>query len=229
MPTNSRTSHIEHMFCEKPPSPRRAWRRSRRIVIPDRTSSLSQKPKRVKSASRTIQSDPISLHNRSCKLFSSIDEIMALTRETPPPRYSQVSTRSSTRPTSQLADAPKKETIPTRCFGTSTTSLLRPQGTSPSKRDSGFVEGETQQNRPPFNTVMSWTSDETRRRDYEKIDRAHRGWRGFVNQILPSSWRCSRRNFFRGECDGDSVRRFRLSVPEKTREAPKPAHKLSCF
>jgi len=81
---------------------------------------------------------------------------------------------------------------------------------------------QRQHQRPPFHTVnISWTSDATRRAEYEKIDRAHSGLRGFLNRVLPQRWsraHGARRNFFTGECDGDSVRRFRLDVPESESE-----------
>ncbi|EXJ74564.1 uncharacterized protein A1O5_02860 [Cladophialophora psammophila CBS 110553] len=70
--------------------------------------------------------------------------------------------------------------------------------------------------RPTLNTVISWTSNATRRVEYEKIDRAHSGVRGFLRRILPRRLRSKdgRRGFFTGECDGDSVRRFRLDVSD---------------
>lgn len=68
--------------------------------------------------------------------------------------------------------------------------------------------------RPTFNTVTSWTSDATRQREYEKIDRAHRGLRGFLRRSLPQCMHSkrARRGFFTGDCEGDSVRRFRLDM-----------------
>jgi len=70
--------------------------------------------------------------------------------------------------------------------------------------------------RPPFNTVISWTSDETRRKEYAKIDRANSGFRGLVRRLVPRPFlsRNSRRDFFTGKCDGDSVRRFRMDVAD---------------
>jgi len=72
------------------------------------------------------------------------------------------------------------------------------------------------QQRPQFNTVISWTSNATRRTEYEKIDRAQRGTRGFIRRVWPQCMRKKdgRRAFFNGECDGDSVRRFRMDVSD---------------
>ncbi|OQV08876.1 hypothetical protein CLAIMM_13090 [Cladophialophora immunda] len=70
--------------------------------------------------------------------------------------------------------------------------------------------------RPTLDTVISWTSNATRRVEYQKIDRAHSGFRGFLRRVLPRCLRTKdgRRGFFTGECDGDSVRRFRLDVSD---------------
>ncbi|ETI26548.1 hypothetical protein G647_03325 [Cladophialophora carrionii CBS 160.54] len=72
------------------------------------------------------------------------------------------------------------------------------------------------QQRPQLNTVISWTSNATRRTEYEKIDRAHSGVRGLVRRVWPQCLRRrnGRRGFFTGDCDGDSVRRFRMGVSE---------------
>lgn len=70
--------------------------------------------------------------------------------------------------------------------------------------------------RPPLNTVISWTSDATRRNEYAKIDRAHSGVRGFWRRVVPKCLHSkdARRAFFTGDCDGDSVRRFRLDLDD---------------
>ncbi|EXJ56437.1 hypothetical protein A1O7_06781 [Cladophialophora yegresii CBS 114405] len=72
------------------------------------------------------------------------------------------------------------------------------------------------QQRPQLNTVISWTSNATRRTEYEKIDRAHSGVRGLVRRVWPQCLRKrnGRRGFFTGDCDGDSVRRFRMDVSD---------------
>jgi hypothetical protein len=68
--------------------------------------------------------------------------------------------------------------------------------------------------RPDLNTVTSWTSNATRRQEYEKIDRAHSGLRGLSRRLLRNCThaKTARRGFFTGDCDGDSVRRFRMDV-----------------
>ncbi|KAJ5084202.1 hypothetical protein NUU61_008781 [Penicillium alfredii] len=78
-------------------------------------------------------------------------------------------------------------------------------------------------------TVMEWTSVSTRRREYEKIDRASRGVRGLWRRVAPR-WcrtRDARTPFFeegRPSREG-SVRRFRMDLPgdgDQTREARDP-------
>ena len=70
---------------------------------------------------------------------------------------------------------------------------------------------------------IDWTSPSTRRREYEKIDKARKGVRGFLRRITPSCLRGNGgRMGFHGE-DGDgmgsdaggSVRRFRMEVEDE--------------
>lgn len=65
---------------------------------------------------------------------------------------------------------------------------------------------------------MEWTSPDTRRREYEKIDRASSGVRGLWRRVAPRCFqsRDSRTPFFeegKTEREG-SVRRFRMDIPE---------------
>lgn len=216
-------------------SHRRSWRRYR-INIPDRTSSLSQRPKTTRPRSnprpkpKARRPDSISLHNRSWKLFSSIDEMLALTRESPPPRYSEAVSRPCT-PQNSVTMSNPPPTIPSNysALENRKCSFVVPSTQSPSNETHVLDTDQPTTIRPSFNTVMSWTSDETRRREYAKIDRAYTGLRGWFNQIVPRAWKkCSRRDFFRGECDGDSVRRFRVSLPEKDSDTEKSRWKRAC-
>lgn len=207
---------------------RRSWRRSR-ISIPDRTSSLSHRRQKTRQRSRSRRPDPISIHNQSCKLFSSIDEMILLSRETPPPRYSEVTSRQTPCQHSALHRYEAPEKVPMRMPNVSGTSPLLHYPLPASRRDSGYGEGQANQSRPAYNTVMSWTSDETRRREYEKIDRAHTGWRGFINKVVPRSWKHGRRNFFSGTDEDDSIRRFRISLPVKSEEPTQQSRKWTCF
>ena len=69
---------------------------------------------------------------------------------------------------------------------------------------------------PPA-TEIRWTSDETRRREYAEIDRANKGLRGLWRKVLPGVARRSSQSRFYDEndgSDGESIRRYRLDVPQ---------------
>jgi hypothetical protein len=72
--------------------------------------------------------------------------------------------------------------------------------------------------RPGFS--ISWTSTETRRLEYKKIDRSHSGLRGLWKRLTPK-WchgKCSRKGFFVSgksrSSDAGSVRRYRIPLEE---------------
>jgi hypothetical protein len=74
-------------------------------------------------------------------------------------------------------------------------------------------------------TVMHWTSNETRRREYDAIDRQSRGIRGLWNKIRPRMFKgkhSSQRGFYDPENNADdddddagSVRRYRLQLEDE--------------
>ncbi|KAH8808576.1 hypothetical protein F5884DRAFT_858106 [Xylogone sp. PMI_703] len=75
---------------------------------------------------------------------------------------------------------------------------------------------------PPPATVHYWTSDSTRRLEYEAIDAASRGVRGFIIRLIPDCFlpEEKRRPRFHEEGDDDdsdagSVRRYRLALPDE--------------
>jgi len=67
-------------------------------------------------------------------------------------------------------------------------------------------------------TVIDWTDPKTRKREYEKIDRNTRGWRGLWYKIAPCGLSKSSRTQFYDEKTGDddagSVRRYRLDIDD---------------
>ncbi|KIW64900.1 hypothetical protein PV04_07204 [Phialophora macrospora] len=212
------------------------------IPIPRRRTSLPRQKQRTRRDSAT-------LHLQSCQLFSSLNGMLAMSRDvTPLPSLS--SSRTTTRHASLVPDgtfdadgiqrvcekidarlataaadpfaygysgAGSVENSPTLSSGFHAptdehSSLLSRAMTVPSAR--------TPQ-RPQLDTVISWTSNATRRTEYEKIDRANRGVRGFVRRVWPQCLRKKngRRGFFTGDCDGDSVRRFRMDVSDADADA----------
>ena len=186
------------------------------MAVPKRTTSL------IKAPRRRNRPDSVSLHNRGRKLFSSIDSMLALAQATNPPEEPCLAA-APTRNTSvslhsRSSHDTRRSTPASQCLAQISGSAEKP-ATSPEPLATA-----------PLNTIISWTSDETRLMEYEKIDRAHSGLRGFCKQLLPRAWcRGSRRDFFSGDCDGDSVRRYRMSIPEKIGAAMIRDRAWSCF
>ncbi|KAL6250375.1 hypothetical protein RBB50_002677 [Rhinocladiella similis] len=240
--------------------------------IPRRQSSLNLGRKKRRHSSRK---DPTSLHRQSCQLFSSLDGVLAISREfTPLPSVS--TTRTSTRhPSLVPEDTPgsyktntdmeqqlchsvdeklkvverEQQTHPYhRRSMSSSPPTFRPSYSESSlvyqsrivtprisisvsdvysygQRNSMSAGNDMRlppsvRSRPPLNAVISWTSNATRREEYEKIDRAHSGVRGFLRKMLPKCMHSknARRAFYTGgDGDGDdghSVRRFRMSLDD---------------
>ncbi|KAL3477347.1 hypothetical protein BJX99DRAFT_126867 [Aspergillus californicus] len=77
-------------------------------------------------------------------------------------------------------------------------------------------------------TIIEWTSPSTRRREYEAIDRASSGVRGFWRRVAPRwcQFGDKRLPFFEEGKDGKanyegSVRRFRMDLPEEPKVQPR--------
>ncbi|KAF2012352.1 hypothetical protein BU24DRAFT_275279 [Aaosphaeria arxii CBS 175.79] len=92
----------------------------------------------------------------------------------------------------------------------------------------------TKQSGETFVTVqkadtMDWMSPTTRRREYEKIDKANSGFRGFVRRVLP---RCVSgppppKFHDNDKSDAGSVRRYRLSLDDEEEEVSNEKHKAT--
>ncbi|KAF2030845.1 hypothetical protein EK21DRAFT_64454 [Setomelanomma holmii] len=66
------------------------------------------------------------------------------------------------------------------------------------------------------NVPMHWTSPCTRRRQYEKIDRANSGMRGLMNKVMPLCVSGPQERFYeKDKSDAGSVRRYRLDDNEE--------------
>lgn len=62
-----------------------------------------------------------------------------------------------------------------------------------------------------MNAPMQWTSPSTRRRDYERIDKANSGLRGFFRKVTPRCVSGQQEKFYeKDNSDTGSVRRYRL-------------------
>jgi hypothetical protein len=92
-------------------------------------------------------------------------------------------------------------------------------------------------------TTMHWTSPCSRRRDYDRIDKANSGFRGFLNRVMPRCVSGPQEKFYekdRDQSDACSVRRYRIEDEEdndkdmakskSTAEKPSAAKKnWTCF
>jgi hypothetical protein len=66
------------------------------------------------------------------------------------------------------------------------------------------------------NTPMHWTSPCTRKRQYEKIDRANSGFRGLMNKVMPRCVSGPQEKFYeKDKSDAGSVRRYRIDDDEE--------------
>jgi hypothetical protein len=188
--------------------------------IPRRTSS------KVHRRQRKGQ-DLISFHRDSCRLFQSLEGTLSANCEDLRPvlsrHYSMPGSPSTSfheyllppviqQPTKYAEDLSKDQAsaddrreIPERIASTVSLPV------------SVEIEEMACPMSPTAATMMSWTTAATRKREYEKIDQAHSGFRGLWKKLTPK-WchgRNSRRKFFEGKCDGDSVRRYRVEMPTK--------------
>ncbi|KAJ5788191.1 hypothetical protein N7457_003181 [Penicillium paradoxum] len=173
----------------------------------------------------------LALHRESCRLFQgdlsnrSSAEIQPSLQRTPSSAYqSRLDRRTSS---DKDLSAPSSAVTPSY-----STFRFESESTSPiSKSTSHHVSSKDRSNpmaasgHSPSSssihvpaTVMEWTSPDTRRREYEKIDRASRGMRGLWRRVAPRCFqtRNSRTPFFEeGKPDREgSVRRFRMDLPE---------------
>ena len=94
----------------------------------------------------------------------------------------------------------------------STTSPLAPDAVTIS--DKTVIEKQSEETievAEPMNTTMHWTSPSTRRREYERIDRANNGFRGFFRKVVPRCVSGPPEKFYeKDQSDTGSVRRYRL-------------------
>lgn len=177
----------------------------------------------------------LALHRESCRLFqeqgSSIDEIRSVSspQRTASSAYSshrdgRNSSEAGTAPPSPIASSHSSYRLDYRPRGSLSSAAasppLRPRdrsNTLPNTVPSQVHSPSASSIHVPA-TVIEWTSPSTRRREYEKIDRASRGMRGLWRRVAPR-WcqRNSRMPFFEeGKTSREgSVRRFRMDLPDE--------------
>lgn len=175
----------------------------------------------------------LALHRESCRLFreqdSLIDEIQPVSSlqqapsTTHRPRQNRLSSEGGSAPPSPIA-ASSSSRQPYEHRGSLSSATISPPPHHPRDRSNTLPDNPPSHVYSPSassihipTTVMEWTSPSTRRREYEKIDRASRGMRGLWRRVAPR-WcqgRNSRTPFFEeGKSDREgSVRRFRMDLP----------------
>ncbi|CDM27007.1 hypothetical protein DTO013E5_4200 [Penicillium roqueforti] len=209
------------------PNSRRSSLHSRRAVpnaaiVPVTSARSSMQDKRESL---------IALHRESCRLFQdesnrpSTETRLSLYRTASATYRPQRESRISTEKGSSEPSSPVRHSYSSIRFGiesTSPTSTSAPHFITPRDRSNTLPSSH---HRSPSSssihvpaTVMEWTSPDTRRREYEKIDRASSGVRGLWRRVAPRCFqsRDSRTPFFeegKTEREG-SVRRFRMDIPE---------------
>lgn len=175
--------------------------------------------------------DLIALHREACRIFQSGDSI----------RRIQPGSHGPHSPTSTISSnyfSPHGGNSPADVGSPAASPVIRPQLSDrnlvrgsldvdanhsqlPSHISANGSDAGTR-SRQPSATVIDWTSPSTRRREYEKIDRASRGFRGLWRRVAPKWCQLPDRRtpFFEEGKDGKtnyegSVRRFRMDIPEE--------------
>ena len=202
------------------------------------------------SLSSQRQADLLSLHFESCRLFqgdSAAGGVTSKPNETDPRDESDdVQAISSLRPlSSSLSDhqqSPRLSiTIPDTGRSTMEKVPYVSDGTGTNENEnnnnnninpSSYSTPWGSQPRISTDNSFDWMTFSTRRREYEKIDRANRGFRGWWRHVAPKCCRLrdKRTPFFEekgGKANYEgSVRRFRMDLPDE--DAPDntgPSHR----
>jgi hypothetical protein len=176
------------------------------------------------STTRTNQ--PRSKHGPIAKIRPSSDCIiktdsgfayLTTTSSTPPFGSSRSSRRNSSAVTTPQSSFYGSPTTTTTTTTSSSFSSIACTSSSILEEKPTIPPSTIPLHRPHPVSAMSWTSTESRRREYAKIDRSYRGLRGLWKKVAPRWCRrkCARRGFFEGK-DGEveSVRRYRIALDE---------------
>ncbi|KAJ5590242.1 hypothetical protein N7450_004214 [Penicillium hetheringtonii] len=245
----------------RPPSRHGSLHSSRRAVT---TASIVPVPP-ARPSPHERRASLLALHRESCRLFQEMDDTANVfpddIRSVPALSRAPSSTYNSRREldgrTSSDADgsgppSPVASSQSSRRFEfehrNSISSTISPiplqhrdrSNTLPSKTpeyNSEHIQSSSASSIHVPATVMEWTSPESRRAEYEKIDRAGRGVRGLWRRVAPR-WcqtREARTPFFEegNTCREGSVRRFRMDLPdeelENTEIAPHEKSQVQIF
>ncbi|KAL4874622.1 hypothetical protein BJY04DRAFT_203547 [Aspergillus karnatakaensis] len=153
----------------------------------------------------------LALHRESCRLFQDPN----VSKSPSPPQTPH------TRPIRTFSDLSSPPVTPI-LEQQHSTLYQTPSDASNQTVPVQHVEVEVTTNEQTKPTIIEWTSPSTRRREYEAIDRASSGVRGFWRRVAPRwcQFGDSRLPFFEEGKDGKanyegSVRRFRMDLPDE--------------
>jgi hypothetical protein len=159
------------------------------IVDPARSRHYRmQSSNTVPTANSQGIDDVYALHHRSYSLFQN------------PSLHTKSGLPSPTMPQTDMSDYPHS----TSWFSADEADI-NDEHIVPKQSEETIISAE----RP--STAMHWTSPCTRRREYERIDRANSGVRGFLNKVMPRCVSGPQEKFYeKDQSDAGSVRRYRL-------------------
>ncbi|KAI9848455.1 MAG: hypothetical protein M1837_000250 [Sclerophora amabilis] len=197
--TSSMEKQVRRPSNKTPTPSIRSATSSRRPTLSTRTT-----PATTTTTSIDIEK-AVAVHQKSCQLFQSLGETIShhhgASANTAPHQH-HARTPTATR----VADGDISGPTIDRSF----TARPRPHAD---------VDVDVDVDVSPSSPIL-WTSHSTRRQEYAKIDRQHRGLRGWLRRWTPACLhRSSRRRGFYQEgakmsSDTDSVRRYRLDLPD---------------
>lgn len=165
----------------------------------------------------------LALHRESCRLFQGPDAHAShpgtMSRATTAPTATTATNQAPSAASSEIGSPPLSPGL----YAHSSSSERSLDGQNPIYHiaNTAPVEQEPPRKQPSA-TVIDWTSPSTRRREYQKIDRASQGVRGLWRRVAPQ-WCQSKQNrvpFFDPGKSGKanyegSVRRFRIDLPDE--------------
>ncbi|KAH7349137.1 hypothetical protein BKA66DRAFT_476956 [Pyrenochaeta sp. MPI-SDFR-AT-0127] len=132
--------------------------------------------------------DVLALHFRSCSLFTN------------PSYHSNSGLPSPTMSQGDIFSSPSDASR----FSSDDLDVTEASGL-PKQSEETIVDAEK------TNTPMHWTSPCTRQREYERIDKANSGVRGFMRKFTPRCVSAPQEKFYeKDKSDAGSVRRYRL-------------------
>lgn len=168
----------------------------------------------------------LALHRESCRLFQGPDALPSRPTTMSRAHTTATTIRSLSTASSDIGSPPLSPGLYAQS-STSERSLDKANSIYHAPHTT-HVEHELHSRKQPTATVIDWTSQSTRRREYEKIDRASRGVRGLWRRVAPQ-W-CQSKNdrmpfFDPGKsgkaCREGSVRRFRMDLPDEQESSPR--------